>query len=108
MYQHKHRYGDRARCGYNTPRLSYDNIRETMERGLAQQNKGLLTENEIRHIVGDWKDQRVEYQPDTKMTAKEVSRFKIKFKKYNVLMVLKRYLCLRRKAKGPTESCTAR
>ena len=39
-------------CGTGgVPRMSYEDIREIMERRLAQQKKGLLTDSEVAKIV---------------------------------------------------------
>lgn len=78
---------DKAGCRYETPQLSYDDIKTIMERRLAQQKKGLLTDHEMSNIVKDWENQRVEEQLDKKVIAKEVKRPKNKFKEYNVPML---------------------
>ena len=55
-----------------------------MERRLAQQKHGILTENEINYIVKDWEDQRAEEELDKTAIKREVGRLERKFKRYNV------------------------
>ena len=50
------------RC--EVPGLSYEDTIQIMERRLAQQIFGTLTESEINHIVIDWEDQRAEEDMD--------------------------------------------
>jgi len=55
-----------------------------MECRLAQQKRGILTENEINHIVKDWGDQRAEEELDKIAIKREVIRLERKFKRYNI------------------------
>ena len=79
-----HNSNKNKRHRYEVPRLSYEDIKQIMERRLAQQNRGLLTENEINHIVKDWGDQRAEEELDKTAIKHEVRRLERKFKRYNV------------------------
>ena len=55
-----------------------------MDKKLAMQKKGILTDQEIRKIVDKWKDEREEEELDPKIIEKEVERLKKKFQQYNV------------------------
>ena len=66
---------------YEVPRLSYEDIKQIMERRLAQQKRGILTENEINHIVKDWGDQRAEEDLDKAAIKRKVRRLEKKFKR---------------------------
>ena len=55
-----------------------------MERMLAQQKRGILTESEIIHIVKDWEDQRAEEDLDKTAIKDKVTRLEEKFKRYIV------------------------
>ena len=43
---------------YRLPQMSYDDIRQIMNRRELQQKKGLMTDNEIEKLVGKWRDDR--------------------------------------------------
>ena len=79
-----HNSNKNKRHRYEVPRLSYEDIKQIMERRLAQQKRGILTENEINHIVKDWGDQRAEEELDKTAIKREVRRLERKFKRYNV------------------------
>ena len=66
------------------PRFSYEDIKQTMERRLAQQKRGILTKNKINNIVKDWEDQRGEEDLDKSAIKCEVKRLEKRFKRYNV------------------------
>ena len=69
---------------YDVPRLSYEDIKQIMERRLAQQKCGILTENKMNHIVNNWVDQRAEEDLDKAAINREVRRLENKFKRYNI------------------------
>ena len=56
------------------PRLSYKDIKRIIERRLAQQTCGLLTEHKISHLIKDCEDQREEEELDTIAIKCEVRR----------------------------------
>ncbi len=63
---------------YKIPRMSYEDIRKIMDRKLAIQMKGVLTDKEIRTIVVRWMDQRDREDLDPKVVAREVKRLEKK------------------------------
>ena len=76
-----HNSNKNKRHRYEVPRLSYEDIKQIMERRLAQQKRGLLTENEINHIVKDWGDQRAEEELDKTAIKRKVRGLERKFKR---------------------------
>ena len=42
------------------PRMSYEDIRSIMDRKLAQQKRGILTDAEVASIVKSWQDKQLE------------------------------------------------
>ena len=66
---------------YEMPRFSYEDIKQTMERRLAQQKRGILTKNKINNIVKDWEDQRGEEDLDKAAIKREVKRLEKQFKR---------------------------
>ena len=69
---------------YEVYRLTYEDIKQIMERRLVQQKRGILTKSEINRIVKDWGDQRAEEDLDNAAIKREVKRLEEKFKRYNV------------------------
>ncbi len=55
-----------------------------MEKKLAMQKKGLLSDQEIRRIVDKWKDKREEDNLDPGVVEREVKILEKKFKQHNV------------------------
>ena len=55
-----------------------------MDKKLAMQKKGILTDQEIKKIVDKWKDKGEEEELDSKIIEKEVERLENKLQQYNV------------------------
>ena len=64
--------------------MSYEDIRGLMDKRLAMQKKGLLTDREIKKIVDKWRDDREEDELGQKIIEQEVTRLEKKFQQYNV------------------------
>lgn len=70
------------------PRMSYEDIRSIMDRKLAQQKRGILTDAEVASIVKSWQDKQLEEEEvDVEIVEREVRRLEKKFQKFNVPMV---------------------
>lgn len=55
-------------------RLSYLDIKEIIERKLAHQKKGLLSQTELQEAVQDSKDAREESELDAEVVEREITR----------------------------------
>ena len=73
-----HNSNKNKRHRYEVPRLSYEDIKQIMERRLAQQKRGILTKSEINHIVKNWGDQRAEEDLDKAAIKCKVKRLEKK------------------------------
>ena len=66
------------------PRMSYEDIREHMERKLAHGKRGTLTESEVKAVVDQWVDDRSKEELNEEVVKKELKKLELKLEKYNV------------------------
>jgi hypothetical protein len=64
--------------------LNYLEIKQMMDRQLTQQNRGKLTDAEIKGLVKDWHNQRREGDLNQAVVDREMKTMEAKLVKYNV------------------------
>ena len=67
-------------CRYGTD----EDIKEMIDKEVAQQKKGMLTDQEIELMMRGWKSEREKGDLDEDFLAKEIELIEKKFEKYNV------------------------
>jgi hypothetical protein len=70
--------------GGTQAKLNYLKIKKLMERGSAQQKKGKLTDAEIKGLVKEWFDRRMEGDLNKAVIDQEMRAMDAKLAKYNV------------------------
>ena len=55
-------------------RMTYIEIKSIIERKLAHQKRGYLTDREVQDAVAEWQDERLEEDLDSEMIAHEIKR----------------------------------
>ena len=63
-------------------RMTYVEIKSVIERKLAHQKRGFLTDREIQETVADIQDERLEEDLDSEMIAQEIKRLNEKLLKW--------------------------
>ena len=63
--------------------MTYIEIKTIIERKLALQKRGFLTDEEVQDAVAEIQDERMEEDLDTEMIAQEIKRLNEKMVKYN-------------------------
>ena len=64
-------------------RMTYIEIKSVIERKLAHQKRGFLTDREVQETVAEMQDERLEEDLDSEMIAEEIKRLNKKIEKYN-------------------------
>ena len=63
--------------------MTYIEIKSIIERKLARQKRGYMSEREVQDAVAEWQDKRIEEELDSEMIAHEIKRLNDKMVKYN-------------------------
>ena len=64
-------------------RMTYIEIKSTIERKLTLQKRGYLTDREVQEAVAEIQDERLEEELDSEMTSHEIKRLNEKMLKWN-------------------------
>ena len=64
--------------------MSCEDIREHMERKLAHGKTGTLPESEVKTVVDQWVDDRLEEELNEEVMKKELKKLELKLNTYNV------------------------